>query len=55
MNKIRDQGMENDIFMLCFKICLRGVDFKIMVPFMFFKNSTFSEKFANPLFEGSTF
>ena len=42
--------------MLCFKLCIRGVGFKIMVPFLrFSKMGLFSEMFANPLFEGSNF
>ena len=37
LNKIRNQDMEIDIFMLCFKICLRGVGFKIKEGFLIFK------------------
>ena len=34
--KIRDQGMEKRIFVVRFQICLRGVVFKIMDPFLCF-------------------
>ena len=35
--KIRDQGMENAIFMLCFKICTCGVGLKIRTRFYVFQ------------------
>ena len=48
VTKIRDQGMENDIFVLRFKICIRGVGFDFLKGFFtffaFFKNSAFLEK-----------
>ena len=56
MIKKRDQGMENVIFMLRFKIYTRGVDFKIKPsPLRFLKIVLFSEKFANLIFEGLNF
>ena len=36
LTKIRDQDMEIDIFMLCFKICLCGVGEKFRVGFLCF-------------------
>lgn len=40
--KIRDQGMELAFFEVRFKICLRGLAFKLRGRFFcFFKNSTF--------------
>ena len=40
--KIRDQGMENVFFALCFWICIRGMgcDFKVGF-FVFLENGTF--------------
>ena len=38
------------IFVLCFKLCVRGLDFKIMMPFLcFLKMEVFCEKFENSL------
>ena len=37
MNKIRDQGMGIDIFVLRFKICTRGVGFEISATFLCFR------------------
>ena len=36
ITKIRDQGMEWAVFMLRFKICIGGLDFKIRVTFLRF-------------------
>ena len=36
-NKIRDLGIESEIFVLRFKICVRGVAFEIRVSFLRFK------------------
>ena len=35
--KIRDQGMENVVFVVRFEICIRGVSLKIMAPFLRFE------------------
>ena len=34
--KIRNLGMENDIFMVRFKICVRGGGFKLRMRFLLF-------------------
>ena len=36
--KIRDLGMENGVFVVCFKVCLRGVSRKISITFLCFLN-----------------
>ena len=58
INKKRDQGMENVIFVLRFKICIGGVGLKIRTIFFFFLRFLkwdFLDKFSNSLFDGSTF
>ena len=39
--KIRNLGMESVIFVVRFKICTRGVAFKMRVNFYVFKNNAF--------------
>ena len=41
VTKIRDLGMEINFFVVCFKICIWGVDFKIRVDFFCFLKLTF--------------
>ena len=47
--------MEIDIFVLRFKICVRGLGFKLRVGFCVFGKWGFCEKFTNLVFEGPTF
>ena len=49
--KIRDQGVEKRIFVLCFKLCTRGVYFKLRVGFFCFLKMGFFEECGNLIFE----
>ena len=56
LTKKHYQGMENQFFMVRFKICICGVGSKIMVSFLrFLKLTLFCEKITNLLLEGSIF
>ena len=46
--------MENDFFVLRFRICIRGVGEELGVGFLRFLFLRFFEKFVNSLFEGLT-
>ena len=48
--KKHDQGMDRGCFVLCFKICVRGLGFKIRGVLLFFDFSTFLGKVTNLVF-----
>ena len=50
--KKRYQGMGNVIFMLFFKLCPRGVSFKIKVCFYVFKHGGFCQGLQIQFFRG---
>ena len=55
INKIRDQGMEIQIFMLRLKIYIWVMAFKMRMGFLRFEKMTLFEEFVNSLFDGSSF
>ena len=52
--KIRDQGMDCAVFVVCFKICTRGLAFKLRVCFFCFSNLTLFGKSFKLAFLGRT-